>query len=409
MNLNITRILNHMQDQSVAIVFSGSSPLKTADQSYPFQVSKNFFYATHINEEDLALLIIKGNKTHVRLYSLMKTPIQEKWEGQRPSFASLKKQSEIDDVKDLATFEEDLKQILSLGRDAIYGNIKHMYIDFSVKERLNTYELQFSTRMIPLYPEIRIENLGEIFRTLRMIKSSDEVGHIKVAIDITKDALDVVLKELKHAKNERDVHARFQYEIFKKGSSEAFHTIAASGLQATVLHYHDNNKALKNNALILLDLGATYQEYNADISRTYPVSGTFSQRQKVLYQMVLDVNKEMITWIKPGKTMAEFKEAGKALLAKKAIEIGLIDSKDDIIKYYYHGLGHHLGLDVHDLSDQQKVFTEGMVITVEPGIYIEEESIGIRIEDDCLITKDGVINLSAHIIKEIKDIEDRMK
>jgi Xaa-Pro aminopeptidase len=125
--------------------------------------------------------------------------------------------------------------------------------------------------------------------------------------------------------------------------------------------------------------------------------------------MVLDVNKEMITWIKPGKTMAEFKEAGKMLLAKKALDIGLIKHVDDIIKYYYHGLGHHLGLDVHDLSDQQKVLTEGMVITVEPGIYIEEESIGIRIEDDCLITKDGVINLSEHIIKEIKDIEAAMK
>jgi Xaa-Pro aminopeptidase len=180
-------------------------------------------------------------------------------------------------------------------------------------------------------------------------------------------------------------------------------------LEATILHYHDNNKPLQKDSLILLDLGATYNEYNADISRKYPVSGKFSERQKVLYQMVLDVNKEMITWIKPGKTMAEFKEAGKMLLAKKALDIGLIKHVDDIIKYYYHGLGHHLGLDVHDLSDQQKVLTEGMVITVEPGIYIEEESIGIRIEDDCLITKDGVINLSEHIIKEIKDIEAAMK
>jgi Xaa-Pro aminopeptidase len=409
MNLNIKRILDHMQDQSIAIVFSGTSPIKTADQTYPFQVSKNFFYATHINEEDLALMIIKGNTTLIRLYSLIKTPIQEKWEGKRPTFESLKKQSEIEDIKDLATFEDDLKNILSLGRDAVYGDIKHIYIDFSVKERLNTYELQFTTRIMPLYPDIRIENLGDIFRTLRMMKSSDEVTRIKRAIDITNDALDVVLKDLKHAKNERDVHALFQYELFKKGSREAFDTIAASGLQATVLHYHDNNKTLDQNALILLDLGATYHEYNADISRTYPVSGVFSERQKVLYQMVLDVNKEMIDWIKPGKTMAEFKEAGKALLAKKAIEIGLIDQKEDIIKYYYHGLGHHLGLDVHDLSDQQKVFTEGMVITVEPGIYIEEESIGIRIEDDCLITKDGVINLSSHIIKEIKDIEEKMK
>ena len=409
MNLNIKHILNHMKENSIAVVFSGKSPIKTADQSYPFQVSKNFFYATHINEEDLTLLIIKGVKTHVRLYTLIKTSVQEKWEGKRPTFAYLTKLSGIEDIKDILTFEDDLKNILSLGRDAVFGDIKHVYIDFNLKERLNTYELHFSKQILPLYPDIRIENLGDIFRSLRMIKSSDEVKSIKHAIDITKDALDVVLKQLKYATNERDVHARFQYEIFKKGSKEAFDTIAANGLEATILHYHDNNKPLQKDALILLDLGATYNEYNADISRTYPVSGVFTERQKVLYQMVLDVNKEMITWIKPGKSMAEFKEAGKMLLAKKALDIGLITHVDDIVRYYYHGLGHHLGLDVHDLSDQQKVLTEGMVITVEPGIYIEEESIGIRIEDDCLVTKDGAINLSEHIIKEIKDIEDAMK
>lgn len=409
MNLNITHILNHMKEHSVAVVFSGKSPIKTADQSYPFQVSKNFFYATQIHEEDVVLLLIKGVKTHVRLYSLMKTPVQEKWEGKRPTFANLTKLSGIEDIKDMLTFEDDLKNILSLGRDAVFGDIKQVYIDFNLKERLNTYELHFTNQFMPLYPDIRIENLGDIFRTLRMIKSSDEVKSIQHAIDVTKDALDVVLKKLKHAINERDVHARFQYEIFKKGSKEAFDTIAASGLEATILHYHDNNKPLQKDSLILLDLGATHNEYNADISRTYPLSGTFSERQKVLYQMVLDVNKEMIKWIKPGKTMAEFKEAGKMLLAKKALDMGLITRADDIVKYYYHGLGHHLGLDVHDLSDQQQVLTEGMVITVEPGIYIEEESIGIRIEDDCLITKDGAINLSKHIIKEIIDIEDAMK
>lgn len=405
MNQTIQKVMSQLQEQSLALVFSGKSPIKTMDQSYPFQVSKNFYYATKLAFDDLVLVMIKGVTSKVILYTAFKDPVRVKWEGPRPSVKHLKEVSEIDDVRDIVSFEDDIKALLSTGREALYGTIKHVYVDFPVKERLLSHELNFSQTLLPQYPELKIEALGPIFRDLRTLKQPHEIEAIKQAIHITKQGLDVLLKEVKFAEFESDLHAVFDYVIHKNGSKEAFDTIAASGKHATVLHYIDNDQPLDKEGLILLDLGATYEEYNADISRTYPVSGRFTPRQKVLYQMVLDVNKEMIAYVKPGVTMQAFKDEGKRLLAEKALAIGLIKNLEDISRYYYHGLGHHLGLDVHDLCDNHMVFTPGMVITVEPGIYIEEESIGIRIEDDVLVTEDGSVNLSSAIIKEIKDIE----
>jgi len=186
----------------------------------------------------------------------------------------------------------------------------------------------------------------------------------------------------------------------------AFHTIAASGVNATVLHYDTNNSQTKYGDLILFDLGCAWNHYAADISRTFPVNGKFTERQKEVYSAVLDVEKRVIETIKPGVKMSELNKLAKDMLADKCRQLGLIgDNDDDVLNYYYHSIGHALGLDTHDVGGREFVLEPGMVITIEPGLYIEAELMGIRIEDNILVTEGGYENLSAAIIKEVDDIE----
>ena len=217
------------------------------------------------------------------------------------------------------------------------------------------------------------------------------------------------MDSIKVRDNEYQVQADYIHEITLQGSEGySFNTIMASGENATILHYEDNNQPLHKGELILCDLGALYKNYGSDITRTYPINGTFTDRQKEIYEVVLHANKETINFIKPGRTWKEVNDFTRNILAEGAKKLGIIKEDKEIIKYYYHSFGHFLGLDVHDVGNHNIPLEEGMVLTVEPGLYIKEEKIGVRIEDDILITKDGNINLSKNIIKEIKDIEEYM-
>lgn len=404
----MNQLFESMNGASIGLVFSGTPAVKSADQTLPFQVNKNFYYLTGLTLPNQVLVLIKGNSNHVILYAESRTKDREKWDGRLPSFDMLSKQSGITDVRDKNLFEEDLKGFLSNQRTAVFGEIDTLYMDLSLADRRVSPEVLFVETFKKDYPDIQILNYQHTFKRLRTIKSDEEVKIMQQAINITANAIDSLIQAIPKANNEHEIHQLFKYEISKSYGKEAFDTIIASGGNATILHYIENNDALKSGDLVLMDLGAASNEYNADITRTVPISGTFTERQKVLYQLVLEVNEAMIEWIAPGKTFQAFREAGKQLLAKKARAIGLIHKEEDIINYYYHGLGHHLGLDVHDPCDYDMVMTPGMVITVEPGIYIEEENIGIRIEDDVLVTETGAKNLSAHIPKSIDAIEKLM-
>ena len=398
-----------MDNQSIAYVFSGDAMTRSADQHYPFQVNKNFYYLTQLNLHQCVLVFIKHQKEDVILFAPVRSKEKEKWEGILPSFDIIKKQTHLDDIRSKETFDVFHASIMTTLRDASYGNLKHVYLDISLPERHCVEEVRFSQQLKINYPELQIHALSHVFKTLRTVKIGDEIQFIKNAIHITHQGLNALVETLKNVKKEHLLHASFVYELHKYQSKEAFDTIIASGAHATILHYSDNNDDIKPNSLVLCDLGAQVNQYNADITRTYPSSGQFNDRQKQLYQIVLEVNQEMIEWIKPGKTFKDFKDTGKQLLAEKALQIGLIDDINDISKYYFHGLGHHLGLDVHDPCDYDALLEEGMVLTVEPGIYIEEEAIGIRIEDDVLVTKTGSINLSESIPKSIEAIEALFK
>ena len=218
------------------------------------------------------------------------------------------------------------------------------------------------------------------------------------------------MKNAKAGMYEYQLETYFDQYIKYNGQKDvSFKTIAATGINATVLHYTTNDTILKEDELILFDLGCRTDLYISDISRTFPVNGKFTERQKEVYEKVLDVNKKCIKFLKAGVTWKEYNDYARYLLAEACIELGLIEDKKDVVKYYMHSIGHSIGLDTHDPSLNYLPITEGMTLTVEPGLYIEEEKIGIRIEDDVLITKDGCINLSENIIKEVNDIEKFMK
>ena len=331
----------------------------------------------------------------------------EKWVGKSIRKEEATEVTAVDEVKFKSQFESDIHSILTMAEEInIYLDLERMSAN-----REGTISHRFANDIMNKYPQVRINNVYSKIGELRLRKSEEEVDKIKKAIEITKSGIELLMKEARVGMKEYELEAYFDFNCKTKGATGlAFTTIAAAGKNATTLHYVDNNSELKENDLILFDLGAEYNCYNADITRTFPVNGKFTERQKEVYNSVLKVNEEVIKLIKPGAKYKEVNEKATDLIAEECVKLGLIKDKKDVRKYYYHSIGHSLGMDTHDIETPHRdiTFEPGVIFTVEPGIYIEEEGIGIRIEDDILVTKDGVINLSKDIIKTVDDIEEFM-
>lgn len=403
---NRKKLADKMEDNSLVVLFAGKAPYKSADYKYDFTTNRNFYYMAGIDEESVVLLIskVKG-KTTEYLFIKRHDPIMAKWVGATITEEKAKEVSGVENIKLL----ENLYNFIGSQIDG--NNIETMYFDLERQEfKMEASEgLKFSKEILEIYPYVRVKNIYKDIACMRMIKDSHEVKKIEQAIAITKEGIELMMKNSKPDVMEYEIEAYFNYCLTKNGVRDrAFPTIAAAGVNATILHYDKNNSKAKEGDLILFDLGAQYGFYNADITRTFPVNGRFTERQKQIYSIVLDAMKAVEKAAKPGITFKELNEVCKSVLIAGCKEIGLIKEDSEISKYYYHGVGHHLGLDTHDVGDGSVPLCPGMVLTNEPGLYIEEENIGIRIEDDLLVTEDGCINLSKDIIKEIKDIEEFM-
>jgi len=407
------RYYKEVQDQTLSLFFSGKAPQKSSDQNYLFSVNRNFYYLTGINQENVALLLAKGaQETKTYLFIEKNDPLKTLWDGAGLTFEQASGISEIDlvYVKSINNLEKFISQLLATTRSAIFGSIEKMYLDLERQNELSleTPGIKYAHKLKKMYPFLDIKSSQATLAKLRMIKDTNEIQMIKEAIAITKSGLTRILNNLKPGMNECEIQAEYNYILNKKSVLPSFDIIAASGKNATVLHYIANNGKIAKDDLILFDLGVDYKYYCSDVSRVYPASGKFSARQKQIYEIVLKANKETIAWLKPGITLKEFNDFGKNILIQETKKIGLIKEDEEISKYYYHSLGHYLGLDVHDVCDPTLPIPVGSVVTVEPGLYIAEEGIGIRIEDDILITETGYINLTKDIIKEVKDIEKEM-
>lgn len=398
------KLMDEFYNNSMVVLFSGKSKHRSADQEYPFTVNRNFYYMTGLERQEFILVIQKnGNGEATETIFIEEAdPVREKWIGKRMREDEAKNISGIESVKFLNGFKGFFNQ------QVMKNNIEYIYLDlerrsFNWSDALSH---DFAKEIKENYPELDIKNIYNNIVELRMIKAKDEIDNIRKAIQITGEGIKSLMKNSVPGMKEYQLEAHFDFTCKTLGARNlAFPTIAASGANATVLHYEDNNCEIKDGDLVLFDLGAEHENYCADITRTFPVNGKFTQRQKQIYNIVLKAMEETIKGVKPGITFTQLNDITKKVLADECKKIDLIKEDKDLSKYYYHGVSHSLGLDTHDVFISDTVLKAGMVLTIEPGLYIEEEGIGIRIEDDVVVTEDGCENLSADIIKKVEDIE----
>ena len=401
---NRKKLEERLEDNSILLLFAGKAPYKSADELYQFIPNRNFYYLTGIDRDKIIFLMSKiDGKVSEKLFIERPDPVMAKWVGATITEEEAKEASGIDDIEYLDRFEGSIGWMLNR-IDKIYLDLERQEISTSMTDP------QIFAKMInEKYPYIGIKNIYHDIADLRMIKSDEEIQRIKKAIEITNEGIMNMLHNIKPGMMEYEIEAYFDFTLKKNGvTNRAFETIAASGKNATILHYVDNNSKAQDGDLILFDLGAQYKYYNGDISRTFPVNGKFTERQKSVYNVVLKAQKAVEDAAKPGVPFKELNEVAKKVLAEGCKELGLIKEDKELSKYYYHGVSHYLGADTHDVGTYNTELKPGMVITNEPGLYIEEEGIGIRIEDDLLITEDGCENLSKYIIKTVEEIEAAM-
>ena len=390
------------------VLFSGKPPKSTADATYTFLPNKNFFYMTGLKNANFNLAIYKKKDCKIETILFIEKPNYdvEKWHGRKLTNEQATAISGIESIKYIEEFDNWVNTL-------IYNSkVSSIYLDLEKVKANEDHSLphKFGKKLMEKYLFLKIASAHPILADLRTLKSDFEISEVQKAIDITKEGLESILEILKPGVMEYQVEATFAHSIRMNGADgNSFPTIAVSGADSFILHYVDNNKAVSDNSLILLDLGAQYNQYSADISRTYPANGKFTTRQKEIYDIVLKAQAAVIEIMKPGLPIEELNKTSKKVLLEELTRIGLIKSDSELVKYCYHGVSHFLGLDVHDIGNNDRVIEPGMIFTVEPGVYISDEEIGIRIEDNILITKDGNINLSKDIIKTTEDIEAFMK
>lgn len=400
------QLLSQMKDHSFVIIFAGEPIRKSADSDYPFETNRNYYYLTGLNEPEGVLLLAKtGNTTQEYLFIRDIDYNLEKWIGRFISAEDARAVSGVDKVMFVSNFESFFT------RGLINMEISSVGLDGD-RQQFETAPLMsenFAHKLRKQYPLLELYNIYDTLAKMRLIKSDGEIQKIREAINVTNTAIEAMVQTLHPHQKEYEAVAMFMYEVLKKNGSEMFDTIAASGPNGVILHYVENNRTMEDGDLVLFDLGAKIDHYGADISRTYPVNGKFTERQAQIYNIVLEAMDVVTQATKPGTTLLALNELVKSFFVKELKKIGLISSEEELINYYYHSVSHHLGLDTHDIGQSSSVILEpGMVITNEPGLYIKEENIGIRIETDLLITEDGCEDLAPMIKKSIKDIEEMM-
>ena len=401
------RVLEQMEKGSIMVLYSGEGIPQSMDDCCPFEANHHFFYLTGLRRENMALVLSRSaqaDKTILFIEEAM--PSMERWTGKRVTKDEAKAISAVDDVR----FIDSLTS--ALGRMMAREQVEAAYFDCyrNSMTDVDSYNMQKAKAFAAAYPATALKNAHPMLAAMRMIKDEDEIARIREAIDVTDKGLRRILATLTPGQMEYQAQAEFEYAIRWHGAEgTSFATIAGSGLNGCMLHYETNHCRMEDGNLLLLDLGAKVKGYCADITRTYPVNGRYSPRQKEIYDIVLKANQEVAKAARPGLTLKDLNEICKKVLADGLMAIGKIESADEIGTYYMHGVSHHLGLDTHDAIAHDAVpLAPGMVITNEPGLYIDEEEIGIRIEDDLLITEDGCEVLSRDVPRTTGEIEALM-
>jgi len=414
---NRKRMAERLEPSSLAVFNSNDLMPTSADGNHPFIQQTDLFYLSGIDQEESTLVICPDAREEKYREILFLKETNEKialWEGRKYTREEATETSGIKTICWNHEFSSIIQQ-LALQSENIYLNTnEHLRANTWVETRDDRF-LNWCRRSFPLH---NYRRLAPILHDLRAVKSELELPPIKQACKITHAAFQRLLGFIKPGVWEFEIEAEIYHEFIRNRSKgPAFETIVASGADSCVLHYIKNDKQCRTGDLVLIDFGAEYANYAADVTRTVPVSGKFSKRQKQVYNAVLNVQKAAINLLVPGSSLDDYHKAVGKIMESELIGLGLLDSKqvkkqsiDEPLykKYYPHGTSHYLGLDVHDYGDRYRPLEPGMVLTCEPGIYIRDEAIGIRIENDILITADGPVDLTADIPREAEEIEALM-
>lgn len=405
-------LLKQIEGPGMLLIFSGEAPMRSLDEAYPFSVDRNFYYLTGIDRENMVLVLKKdyAGNTAEELYIEPYDEYLAKWVGGRMKNDEAMEISGVQNIRYLDSFYGKMNGWLDSSRGT--GKI-HVYLDlWRYKEgQADTPAHKFAAKLQREYPYVQIDDAVGFLAEMRCTKSEFELDQMKRAQETTRCAIEAMMQHAYPGVNECELEGAFDFALMKQGVKEhAFPSIVAGGVRATTLHYQDNNQIVNDGELVLIDLGSANEHYCADISRTFPVNGKFTERQKEIYNTVLAAQELVIANAKPGLTYSDLNRMVVEFYESKLDELGLRKDGKGVSDYYYHGVSHGLGLDTHDLDTaKEHVLRPGMVITVEPGLYVEDEAIGVRIENDILITENGAVDLSSHILKTVEDIEALMQ
>ena len=430
MRSQLKRFIEQMEENSIAIIPAAHEATRSYDTEFRFRQDSDFWYLTGFPEPDAVAVIDPASKQPFTLYVRPRDPEMETWFGRREGTEGAVKNYGADKAFSVEKFDGDLAKILDGHEKLYYRFAVDRALDQKILQYLSTQRVR---RLKSAYPPHTIIDPTIILGEMRLHKDNDEVAMMQRAADIAAEAHVLAMKKVKPGMNEFQVESLIEAYMREKGANGvAYNSIIGGGDNATILHYVENNMPLKDGDLILIDAGAEYRGYASDITRTFPVNGKYTQAQREVYDVVLDVQEKCVEYTKSGNTVKGRQEYSIELLTEGMKKLGLLKGKTkDLIKkksfmkYYMHGVGHYLGLDVHDagryFTDQgaksSKPFAPGMVLTVEPGLYIPPDDksapskyrgIGIRIEDDVLVTKDGNLNLTTKVPKDPDEIEALM-
>jgi len=400
--------MKSLQTNAAVMLFSGKAPMRSEDEAYDFSVNRNFYYLTGLDREDMVLLMYTMDGTvREMLFVLPYDERLARWVGGRMSKEEASQISGIEDVEDVSSLDDIVASIMNRSRKDSTFRFCFDFWHYSM-DQAKTPAHVYAEKLKEKYPYLIMKDIYPVLTHLRLVKDEYEINCIRNAIHVTNLGIQQMMRASRPGIYEMQMEAVFDF-VLKQSlcRKTAFKTIAASGKRATVLHYSDNDQLMGDGELFLCDLGATCEYYNADISRTFPVNRSFTPRQRELYEIVLNAQKIVEENARPGVRMRDLNQMVIDYYKEELPKHGL---NENVSEYYFHSCGHHLGLDTHDCDGGLGAVLEaGNVITNEPGLYITEEGIGIRIEDDLLITQEGAEVLSQEIMKDPDEIEAYMK
>ena len=423
----LAEFMRRMDQNSIAIIPGARETARSNDTHYRFRQDSDFLYLTGFDEPDSVAVVTPGREQKYTLFVRPRDPAQEIWVGRRAGVEGAKSELGADEAFPIAEFNEKLLDLLDGSKVLYYRLGVNEEMD---KQLISTIASVRTLNRKPIAVPQTIIDPATIVHEMRVIKSDEEIEIMQTAADIAAEAHVEAMKAVRPGMKEYEVEALIEQIFRRRGASgPAYTSIVGAGANATVLHYINNDGELRDGELLLVDAGAEYKGYASDITRTFPISGRYSQGQREIYDLVLKAQMACVEMVRPGTTHEQLKQHSIEVLTEGMVELGLLKgSPDDLIKekkheqFYMHGLGHMLGIDVHDVGvyyqdKKSRPLEPGVVMTVEPGIYVAPNTkdipekylgIGVRIEDDVLCTNNGPRVLTSKVPKQAEEIETLM-